>query len=101
MIEITGVDLVALAKKAYELSAPQGMGFLHARDGELDEDTAARLVSDDPHFPLSMDYVHGRACKLTVFKEGDRMFISNQWHDHSEDQLKQLLEAVGIKHTFA
>ena len=28
-IDLTGVDLVALAKKAYELSVPQRMGFLH------------------------------------------------------------------------
>ena len=33
MIEITGCDLSVFIKKVYELSAPQGLGFIHAKDG--------------------------------------------------------------------
>jgi hypothetical protein len=29
MISITGVDLFSFAQKVYELSQPQGLGFLH------------------------------------------------------------------------
>jgi hypothetical protein len=32
-IDITGVDMVEFVKKVYELSLPQGMGFLHYQEG--------------------------------------------------------------------
>ena len=35
MIEVTNVDLAVLAQKAYELSAPKGMGYLHYTPGPI------------------------------------------------------------------
>ena len=97
MIDITGVDLVELTKAAYRLSAPQGLGFLHAKDGELSDEEAQRLIQDDPYMPLRMDYVHGRACKLGVYKIKERLYIYDMWYDHTDDDLEELLEAVGVE----
>lgn len=97
MIEITGVDLVAFAKAAYELSQPQGMGWLHARPGPLDDATAEDLVRRcaSGSVALHMDYVHGRSCKMVVFREDDgRLMISDSWYDHTD-----ALKGDGVKLT--
>ena len=97
MINITGVDLAKVVQEAYRLSTPQGLGFLHFQEGGLTDEEAASLIAfRDPRTPLTMDYVRGRACKLTVFKEGKELFIQNFWYDHSDEQLKELLEAIGV-----
>ncbi len=98
-IDVTGVDLVELAKAAYDLSEPRGLGFLHAREGGLSHEDAVVLVDefpDLPHLRLYMDYVHGRGCKLTASREDDRLFISARWYDHTDEQLRQLLARVGM-----
>ena len=97
MINITGADLVEVAKAAYDLSVPQGMGFMHFKDGPLSDADAKNLVSDDDRVALSMDYVHGRACKLTVFKDDEGLWIRDSWFDHTPDQLSELLERIGIQ----
>jgi len=94
-IDITGVDLIKLAKTAYSLSRPQGLGFLHYQDGELTDEEAGQMINQNrPHIPLSMDYVKGRACKLTVFCDQGITFIRNQWHDHSDQDLCDLVSRV-------
>lgn len=100
MIDITGTDLVKLAQEAYARSHPQGLGFMHARDGGLSQEDAQQLVNReraDGHVALDMDYVHGRAVKLTVFREREsgKLFIGQRWYDHSQDQLRDLLKAIG------
>jgi hypothetical protein len=103
MIDVTGVDLVKLAQKAYELSVPQGLGFLHARPGGLSESVAKALVEeckDDKYCALNMDYVSGRACKLVVRKDKEnpsKLSVADQWYDHTTEQYKELLESVGVK----
>lgn len=94
-IEITGCDLIALVKKAYALSRPQGMGFLHFREGELSDEDAQQIVNNPRG--IDLDYVHGRAVKFWVQKEGDRLFVQNSWYDHSDSQLRELLQSVGIQ----
>lgn len=94
MIDITGANLVDVAKAAYDLSSPQGMGILHYEEGSLTDDEAKSMVTEGDRCPLSLDYVKGRACKLTVFADGDRLYIPNNWYDHSPDQLKQLVERI-------
>lgn len=99
MIKITGVDLVKFVQKAYELSQPQGIGFLHAEPGGLSEDDAKAIISREKpgdRIAASMDYVKGRACKMVVFREGDDLFIRPQWYDHSVLRLKELLSEFGI-----
>lgn len=96
-IEITGVDLVTLIKKAYDLSSPQGMGFLHFKDEPMSDEEAKSQIREQGRYAVSMDYVAGRAVKFAVFREGDKLFIYNAWFDHRLHQLEKLLEAVGIK----
>ena len=97
MIEVTGVDLVKLAKKAYDLSRPQGLGFLNFTPKPLTDEEAGKLVrKDDPLNPLDMDYVHGRSIKLTVSKKGDKLFLKDNWYDHTDYQYRELLESVGV-----
>jgi len=92
-LDVTGVDLVALTKAAYALSVPQGLGFLHAREGDLSAADAVRVItsSANSRIALTIDYLHGRAVKLTVFKDGDRLTMRDDWYDHSPSQLDELL----------
>lgn len=97
MIDVTGVDLVALAKKAYELSSPQGLGISHFTPEPLTDEEVRRLVERKKCYPLSMDYVKGRSIKLHVRREGDRLFVSESWYDHTKEQYRELLQSVGIE----
>lgn len=98
MIDITGIPLTEVAKAAYDLSRPQGMGFLHYQEGSLSDEDAAKLVNEDHRScPLEMDYVRGRAVKLTVFRKDGKLLILNKWFDHSESDLEELLSRIGVK----
>lgn len=93
MIEVTGIDLEAFAKAVYKLSKSQGLGFLHYQGGALPDEEAKALVSAKygGDSILSMDYVHGRACKMNVFNIGDKQFIRDSWYDHTDGQFAELL----------
>lgn len=94
-IEVTGISLVELVKKAYALSVPQGMGFVHFKDGDLSDDEAKTLIrEDDTRCPVSLDYVRGRSVKFSVYREGDRLFIRKSWYDHSDAALQELVASV-------
>jgi len=100
MIDITGVDLKEFVKKVYELSKPQGLGFLHYESGGLSDEEAQFIVDNcynPTRFAVAMDYVKGRACKMTVHKNGDKLEIKDSWYDHSENQLKELLSHFGLE----
>lgn len=94
-VEITGCDLVAFIKKAYELSRVQGMGTLHARPGSLSDDDAQAIISQRKEGPISIDYLHGRAVKLTIHRFGQRLVVGKRWFDHSQDELRELLAVAG------
>lgn len=81
-----------LIRAAYDLSVVQGMGFLHARAGGLDEDTLAQIKAyERGECRVSMDYVHGRAVKLCVFRDGKSLYINaDSWFDHSAESLREL-----------
>ena len=97
MIEITGCDLSEFIKKVYELSAPRGLGFLHAKDGPLEDSKVESILMDGcDRIAVEMDYVNGRACKMTVFKKDGRIFILDKWYDHTEDELCELISSIGI-----
>lgn len=97
MIDITGVDLHKFVKEAYALSKPQGLGLMHFQEGALDDKTVEEILScGDSRIAASMDYVHGRAVKMVVFKKDDRLEIRDSWFDHSDSQLRQLLQAVQV-----
>jgi hypothetical protein len=95
MINITGIDLVRFAQKAYELSSPQGLGFMHFTPEPLSEERAKKMIGDG-NVALDMDYVDGRACKMVVWRKDDKLEMRDAWYDHSDEQLKQLLAAFNI-----
>jgi len=95
MIDVTGVDLVKFAQKVYELSAPQGLGVMHFTPRPLTDEDAKSMISSTK-YPLDMDYVSGRACKMTVIKRNDKLEIGDSWYDHTDSQFKELLDTFGI-----
>lgn len=97
MIEVTGVDLTKLVQEAYALSRPQGLGTMHFQPGGLSEADAKAITDRERgNIAASMDYVKGRACKMTVFRQDGKLFIRDAWFDHSAAQLKTLLERIGM-----
>lgn len=99
-IEIPADKLREAIKAAYDLSQPIGLGFLHAKGGELDEESVDEIISRERGWIVaSMDYVHGRQCKFHVYSdEGNppRYFVRHYWYDHGEYQLVDLLTRIGV-----
>jgi len=99
MIEITGASLREIVKAAYSLSQPRGLGFLHFTPGDMSDEQAAEIVSmqhRDPRIALNLDYVGGRAVKLTVWRDTEnRLWTARKWYDHSAQDLRDLLKAIG------
>lgn len=96
MIDVTGCKLTDLVKAAYDLSSPQGLGFLHHEEGTLTDEQADSMINEEGQIAVSMDYVKGRACKMTVFRDGEKLFIRDTWYDHTENQLMRLLDMVAV-----
>lgn len=96
-IEITGTDLTRFIQEAYDLSRPRGMGFIHATPGPLPAEEAASFIRPEGSVAVSLDYVRGRACKMTVWRRGDRLFIHDTWFDHSDTALAELLRRTGAQ----
>lgn len=96
----TEQELPAFVAAAYELSRPQGLGFLHFEAGPLPPNAVAEIVAQPAHrrFRLSMDYIGGRAVKMTVHVDPDgRLWIeADHWHDHSPNDLAALAERLGL-----
>ena len=97
---ISEESLEELVRNAYALSFPQGLGFLHARKGGLDDDTVKEILNADegPFLRLHMDYVHGRSIKLAVHrdKNKDVLFIAadraRPWYDHTRSDFAELMK---------
>ena len=96
--DISNIDTVKMIKTAYKLSRSQGLGFLHFQEGELDADKAAGLIKEDGTF--SLDYVMGRACKISSHKDKDgKIYLyGKSWFDHSQEDYIELLSSVGINY---
>lgn len=98
-IKITGVDLVELVKAAYDESRPQGLGFLHYQEGGLTDAEAQSLIRVGHEYePVTLDYLKGRSLKFHVRRDGDDLYIREDWYDHSHEQLARVLARVGIDH---
>lgn len=84
--------LDAVIRAAYELSSPQGLGFLHYTPEPMDDATLADIKSRPGYScRASMDYVNGRSVKLGIHGSGDMLYISaDRWYDHSEKDLREL-----------
>ena len=96
-IDITDINLIVFTKEVYNLSSPQGFGFLHFEEGELTDEEAKEILDtwkNDKQFALEMDYIKGRSCKMVVLRDKDRLFIRTPWYDHTNSQLIKLLRKV-------
>lgn len=98
MIDVTGVNIEELVKKAYELSRPQGLGMMHFDPTPLTDDEVKSLISgsSESDGSIHLDYVRGRALKFGVFVNGGKSSIRAPWYDHDDQQLVDLLAHVGI-----
>lgn len=96
-IKITEASLPALVKNAYALSHSQGLGALYFSPGHnLDPEVVEAILGGDSGYcRLRMDYVEGRAVKLSVHREGDDIFIDadqrRPWYDHTRADFAELL----------
>lgn len=90
--------LDAVIRAAYDLSRPQGLGFLQATQGPLDEEALTNIKAlGNSQYAASMDYVHGRAVKLTVRRDGDKLYIdADRWFDHRMSDLQELAARAGL-----
>ena len=98
IIDVTGVDLVKFVQEVYNLSKPQGMGLIHFTPEPLSDSDAAQVIeqsTNNDSIELSLDYVKGRACKMVIFKDGDKRYIQDTWFDHGSGLLEQLLKNIG------
>lgn len=109
-IDITGCDLRELIRAAYDLSKPVGLGFFHFQEGPIPEGVMDLLMEQDSGMSvvLNMDYVLGRQVKMTVWRgmEDDgyredwlpgRLYIRDEWFDHTPAHLDALLDRIGVK----
>lgn len=93
-IDVTNVNLIEFIKEVYNLSIPQGLGLFHFEEGELTNNEAKEILEGwkkNKQFILDMDYIKGRACKMTILRDEDRLIINTPWYDHTNSQLAKLL----------
>lgn len=97
-IDVTGIDKVKFAQAAYDLSVPQGLGYLHARSGSLSDEDAMSCIADGRNgAELHMDYVHGRSIKMNLIIEADgKLTAPDSWYDHTDEQYDKLLAQFDI-----
>lgn len=93
-----GMDIKKLVKAAYDLSAPQGMGYIHYEEGSLTDAEIDQILErrEALNVVLYMDYVKGRSIKMTVFKDIQdcSLFVYKSWYDHTEDQHDELIRMI-------
>ena len=98
-IDITELDERALIRAAYAASVPMGLGWLHAIEGALDEETVDVILNHARKFhegAINMDYIHGRAVKLWVRQENGRRYVQLNWFDHGREAMAQMLRTLGL-----
>jgi hypothetical protein len=99
-IDVTDIDLRLLVQVAYSGSRPQGLGFLHAKPGGLDEETLNEIVaqSETGRGEIHLDYLHGRSMKFNVRKDREtgRRYVDLDWYDHGRRATEHLLREVGL-----
>lgn len=96
-----GIDLVKFIQNVYDLSKPQGLGKMHFTPEPLNEAEAEQILKrydNHTNIVLALDYLNGRACKMTVWKSNqDVLYIRDNWFDHEFKEFKELLKRCKIK----
>lgn len=86
-------------RTAYDLSVPQGLGFLHAQPGAMTEEEAEQVINITPGRAIRLDYVKGRAVKLSLNKDEEGYYVHDHgdWYDHGPrlwDEFKRIVGAT-------
>ncbi len=63
-ISIKGLNKAEVLMALYNNSKPQGMGYLHASDGDMDVKEAEGIIAKTPN--LYFDYLKGRVLKVDL-----------------------------------
>jgi hypothetical protein len=98
-VDVTELDVRAVVRAVYGASVPVGMGFLHARGGELDDKTLEDIIAHGVKYQrggVSMDYVHGRQCKFDMREHEGKRYARLNWFDHGIEAMKSLLRGLGL-----
>lgn len=94
-------DLIKFVQDCYDLSSPQGLGHAHYNPEPLPANEAEQIVKRSPNgasVALSMDYINGRAVKMTVHRnEAGSLFIRGEWFDHTKAEFYRLLQRTKVK----
>lgn len=84
----------AVIKRAYHLSSAQGLGIIHYRPGPLEYHEVQTIMDLSRGGPICMDYVHGRAVKLTIHLDRERgrhyLVDHGTWCDHDVAQWEDI-----------
>ena len=99
-----GVNLNKFVCDVYDLSAPVNMGQLHYNPAPMAEDEAKQIIDrearNSSNVVVSMDYVNGRQCKMTVWVHNDgTYYIRDKWMDHLNEEFFRLLQRAKVKDT--
>lgn len=98
-IDVTDLDTRKLVGKAFDLSAPQGLGQFSHKPGPLSDQELDELMG---YFAtsgkISLDYVRGRSLKFHIYTDTatDKRYISAFWYDHSPEDVSDLLALCGM-----
>lgn len=101
-IEVTEIDVRLLVQVAYSGSRPQGLGFLHAQPGGLDEATLNEILErsqqERTKGTIHLDYVHGRSMKFHVMVDEatGKKYVDLDWYDHGRESTKRLVRECQV-----
>jgi hypothetical protein len=62
-MDIKGISKAKILAALYNASRPQGMGFLQAKNGDMTEQEAQKLLDAGQTY---FDYLHGRVMKIDL-----------------------------------
>lgn len=99
-IRIPADKINTFIRSAYSLSQPQGMGILHYNPAPMTVEEADEIINaPHNHRYIGMDYVLGRAVKLTIFKDDEGYYIEDRgrWFDHTDSQWRELQESISME----
>jgi hypothetical protein len=92
-MDIKGISKAKILAALYNASRPQGMGFLQAKNGDMSEAEAQKLL-DDGH--TYFDYLYGRVMKIDL--SGDELrtalYDRDNGHGAAEDAITRALCAA-------
>lgn len=67
MVSIAGLDKSDVLRVLYDNARVQGMGIMHAKDGNMSKAEAEEILKVSGNF----DYLHGRVMKVRIDDSGE------------------------------